>query len=76
MCTVVVKGTLLYYIHNNSSVSCMFLDATKAFDMVNQWLNGWTSRSLDWTLTSRLWNPLIVTDKPLKALNQALSGSL
>jgi len=34
-CTFVLKESLAYYINNNSSVSCTFLDATKAFNHVN-----------------------------------------
>ena len=34
-CTFVLKESLAYYINNNSTVYCAFLDATKAFDRVN-----------------------------------------
>ena len=34
-CTFVLKESLSYYVDNNSSVYCAFLDATKAFDRVN-----------------------------------------
>ena len=34
MCTMILKETLQYYNSSNSSVFCMFLDATKAFDRV------------------------------------------
>lgn len=35
MCTMVLKETISYYIKNQSSVYCTFLDASKAFDRVN-----------------------------------------
>ena len=35
MCTMVLKETISYYLSNNSSVYCTFLDASKAFDRVN-----------------------------------------
>ena len=35
MCTMVLKETMSYYVHNSSPVCCVFLDATKAFDRVN-----------------------------------------
>jgi hypothetical protein len=35
MCTMVLKETISYYMHNSSSVFCTFLDATKAFDRVH-----------------------------------------
>ena len=35
MCTMILKETVSYYIHNGSSVYCTFLDATKAFDRIN-----------------------------------------
>ena len=35
MRTVVLKETISYYVHQNSSVFCTFLDASKAFDRVN-----------------------------------------
>ncbi len=35
MCTMVLKETLSYYVHNSSFTFCTFLDATKAFDRVN-----------------------------------------
>lgn len=35
MCTMVLKETISYYVHNNSTVFCTFLDATKAFDRVH-----------------------------------------
>ena len=35
MCTMVIKETISYYVHQNSSVFCTFLDASKAFDRVN-----------------------------------------
>lgn len=34
MCTMVLKETISYYIRNQSSVFCTFLDASKAFDRV------------------------------------------
>jgi len=35
-CTMVLKETIAYYTHNGSPVyTCVFLDATKAFDRVN-----------------------------------------
>ena len=35
MCTLVLKETISYYIANQSSVYCTFLDASKAFDRVH-----------------------------------------
>jgi len=35
MCTMVLKETISYYVSNNSSVYCSFLDASKAFDRVH-----------------------------------------
>lgn len=35
MCTLVLKETISYYVKNQSSVFCTFLDATKAFDRVH-----------------------------------------
>jgi len=35
MCTMVLKETITYYVTNNSSVYCSFLDASKAFDRVH-----------------------------------------
>jgi len=35
MCTMILKETISYYVHNKSPVFCTFLDATKAFDRVN-----------------------------------------
>ena len=35
MCTMVLKETLAYYRTNQSSVYCIFLDASKAFDRVH-----------------------------------------
>jgi len=35
MCSMILKEAISYYSHNNSSVFCVFLDATKAFDRVN-----------------------------------------
>jgi hypothetical protein len=35
MCTMILKETISHYIHNESSVYCTFLDATKAFDRIN-----------------------------------------
>ena len=35
MCTMVLKETISYYVNNQSSVFCTFLDASKAFDRVN-----------------------------------------
>ena len=34
MCSMLVKEAISYYVNNNSQVSCVFLDATKAFDKV------------------------------------------
>jgi Reverse transcriptase (RNA-dependent DNA polymerase)/Endonuclease/Exonuclease/phosphatase family len=34
-CTMVLKETMSYYMHNNSPVFCSFLDATKAFDKIH-----------------------------------------
>ena len=34
MCSVVLKEVISYYVNNGSSVFCVFLDATKAFDRV------------------------------------------
>ena len=34
LCSMVLKESLAYYINNQSSVFCTFLDATKAFDRV------------------------------------------
>ena len=33
-CTLAVNETVNYYINNDSSVNCMLLDASKAFDRV------------------------------------------
>jgi hypothetical protein len=35
MCTMVLKETVAYYNSNESSVHCVMLDATKAFDHVD-----------------------------------------
>ena len=35
MCTMVLKETIDYYMSNQFSVYCTFLDASKAFDRVN-----------------------------------------
>ena len=35
MCTMVLKETVAYYTSNESSVHCVMLDATKAFDCVD-----------------------------------------
>jgi hypothetical protein len=35
MCTMILKETIAYYLSSNSSVYCIMLDATKAFDRVN-----------------------------------------
>jgi hypothetical protein len=35
MCTMVLKETISYYVNNQSSAYCTFLDASKAFDRVN-----------------------------------------
>jgi hypothetical protein len=35
MCTMLLKETIAYYLSSNSSVYCIMLDATKAFDRVN-----------------------------------------
>ena len=34
MCSMVLKDAILYYVNHGSSVFCIFLDATKAFDRV------------------------------------------
>ena len=34
MCSLVLKETIEYYVHNSSTVYCTLLDATKAFDRV------------------------------------------
>lgn len=34
MCTMMLKEVISYYINNDSSLYCVFLDATKAFDKV------------------------------------------
>jgi len=34
MCSIVLKEAISYYFNNGSSVFCVFLDATKAFDRV------------------------------------------
>ena len=34
MCPIVVKEVISYYVSNDSSLFCVFLDATKAFDRV------------------------------------------
>ena len=34
MCSMLVKEAISYFVNNNSQVSCMFVDATKAFDKV------------------------------------------
>jgi len=35
MCSMVLKGTLAYYVVDGGSAFCMFLDATKAFDRID-----------------------------------------
>jgi len=35
MCTMVLKETISYYVNNQSSAFCTFLDASKAFDRAN-----------------------------------------
>ena len=35
MCTMVLKETVAYYTSHESSVHCVMLDATKAFDRVD-----------------------------------------
>jgi len=35
LCSMVMKESIAYYVNNNSSVFCTFLDASKAFDRVN-----------------------------------------
>ena len=35
LCTMVMKETIAYYVHNHSPVFCTFLDATKAFDRLH-----------------------------------------
>ena len=35
LCTGVVKNVISHYIHNGSCVHCCFLDASKAFDLVD-----------------------------------------
>ena len=35
MCTMVHKKTISYYVNNHYSVSCTFLDASKAFNLVH-----------------------------------------
>jgi len=35
LCTFVLKEAVSYYVNNQSSVFCTFLDATKAFDRIN-----------------------------------------
>ena len=34
MCTLILKETIEYYVHNSSTLLCTMLDATKAFDRV------------------------------------------
>jgi hypothetical protein len=34
MCTMILNETISYYIAHDSKMSCVFLDATKAFDRV------------------------------------------
>jgi hypothetical protein len=34
MCSMIMKETISYYVNNNSTVHCVFLDATKTFDRV------------------------------------------
>ena len=34
MCTLILKETIEYYMHNSSTVFCTMLNATKAFDRV------------------------------------------
>ena len=34
LCSMIMKESIAYYVHNNSSVLCTFLDASKAFDRV------------------------------------------
>jgi len=35
LCTFVLKETLAYYVKNQTTVFCTFLDAPKAFDRIN-----------------------------------------
>ena len=35
LCTFVLKETLAYYVNNQTTVFCTFLDASKAFDRIN-----------------------------------------
>ena len=35
LCTFVLKDTLAYYVKNQTTVFCTFLDASKAFDRIN-----------------------------------------
>jgi len=35
LCSMIVKESIAYYLHNSSSVLCTFLDASKAFDRVH-----------------------------------------
>ena len=35
LCSMIMKESIAYYLHNNSSVFCTFLDASKAFDRVH-----------------------------------------
>jgi hypothetical protein len=37
MCTIVLKETVAYYTSNESSVHCLMLDATEAFDRVDNY---------------------------------------
>jgi len=34
MCSMILKEAISFYVNNNSSVDCVFLDASKAFDHV------------------------------------------
>ena len=35
LCSMILKEAISYYSHNNNSVCCVFLDATKAFDRLS-----------------------------------------
>ena len=58
MCTMVFKEAISYYVHNDSSVFCTLLDASKAFDRVEY---------------VKLFKLLMVTDIPSVSLRLLLN---
>jgi len=49
MCSIVLKEAISYYVNHGSSVFCVFLDATKAFDRVQycSWFDKLLDRNVD-----------------------------